>query len=228
MSIQRLIVLFAFMVLCFAGLKLLPKSPGRPDPGIRMELPSFVGEWFGEDVAVSQREIDILGADTTFARKVYSNAAGDHIFVSIVLAGEDMNTSIHRPERCLPAQGYVVMDSSRRKIEFGGDELSVTRLHNRRLIPVSEDREVTEYSLDYYWFVGSNETTPDHIERNLMDIRDRALKGYSQPWAFVTVMSRISEGLVRFGRNEEETDKMLDTFIQELLSKIQKDNVKIR
>lgn len=228
MTIQRLIFLSAFLVLGMLGFKLLPQSPERPAPGIDMNLPAFVGEWFGEDVAVSQGEISILGADTTFSRKVYSNAAGDHIFVSIVLAGQDMNTSIHRPERCLPAQGYVTLDSSGRQIALGEKNLTVTRLHNRRMIPVSAEREVTEYSLNYYWFVGSTETTADHIERNLIDIRDRALKGYSQPWAFVTVMSRVSEGLVRFGRSEEETDKMLNDFIQQLLGEVQKDGVKIR
>lgn len=228
MSIQRLVFLSVFLVVGLLGFKLLPQSPVRPDPGIDMKLPTFVGEWFGEDVAISQGEILALGADTTFSRKVYSNAAGDFIFVSIVLAGQDMNTSIHRPERCLPAQGYVMLDSSRRQIALGEENLTVTRLHNRRMIPVSEDREVTEYSLDYYWFVGSTETTADHIERNLMDIRDRALKGYSQPWAFVTVMSRISEGLVRFGRSEEETDKLLNDFIQQLLVEVQKDGVKVR
>lgn len=228
MSIRRLLILQIFVVFGFAMIYALPTAPKRPDPGISMELPDFIGQWYGEDVEISEREIIILGEDTTFARKVYTNASGDHIFVSIVLAGEDMNTSIHRPERCLPAQGYVMMHSSEREIDIGDQELTITRLHNKRGIPVGENREVTEYSLNYYWFVGSSETTADHIERNLIDIRDRALKGYNQPWAFVTVMSRISDGLVPFGKTEAQTDEMLDTFIKELVSKIQKDSVRLR
>ena len=62
-----------------------------------MQLPQFVGDWYGIDQPVSQGERDILGPDTEFVRKLYTNGRGGEIYVSIVLSGPDMNTSIHRP-----------------------------------------------------------------------------------------------------------------------------------
>lgn len=223
--IKRLIVLQGVLLVGLGAVVLLPKAPERPEPGINMELPLFVGSWVGKDQEVSEKERQVLGADTQFARKSYTNMNGDEIYVSIVLAGHDMNTSIHRPERCLPAQGYVMLDSSVRKLDME-NPITVTRLHNKRPIPLRDGRTVTEYSLDYYWFVGATETTHDHIERNFIDVRDRLFKGYNQPWAFVTVISRITEGWTPRGRNEAETDKLINDFLKELIPLIQKDSVK--
>ncbi len=223
--VKRLLVLQGVLLLGLGSIALLPKAPERPEPGISMNLPLFVGDWVGKDEEVSEKERQVLGPDTQFARKSYTNMKGDQIFVSIVLAGHDMNTSIHRPERCLPAQGYVMIDSSVRKLDMD-NPITVTRLHNKRNIPLRDGGHITEYSLDYYWFVGSSETTHDHIERNYIDVRDRLLKGYNQPWAFVTVICRITEGLLPRGRSEAETDKVINDFLKELIPVIMKDTVK--
>lgn len=230
MMIRRLLFLQAVVLLGFGSVFLLPTAPHRPEPGVSMELPEFYGDWYGRDAEVTQKERDTLGAETRFARKVYTNSKGDMVYVSIVLAGSDMNNSIHRPERCLPAQGYTMLDSHRLKVPLAsGDALTVTRLHNRRPMQVAGRSEpIDEESLHYYWFISSRETTADHIERNFMDVRDRLLHGYNQPWAYVTVVSRISGKLQRFGKNEAETDAMLQRFIKDLVPIIEKPTVKNR
>jgi hypothetical protein len=43
---------------------------------------------------------------------VYDDGIGDQVLVSIVLSGHDLDNSIHRPERCLPAQGWTIVDST--------------------------------------------------------------------------------------------------------------------
>lgn len=224
---KRLCILFIVFAVGLGSVYLLPTGLHTPEPGVNMELPLFIDDWVGRDVSVSKAEQDALGMETQFSRKSYTNAKGDEIYVSIVLSGQDMNTSIHRPERCLPAQGYTMVSSSDRVIPTE-DPLTVRRLHNKRMLPLRSGGEIAEYSLDYYWFVSSSETTNDHIERNFIDVRDRVLKGYAQPWAFVTVISRISEGLVPFGRNEQQTDEMLDQFIRKLVPIIQKETVRNR
>jgi len=228
MIVKRLLALNAIVLLGLSSVFILPTAPQRPEPGVNMALQDFIGEWYGQDAKVTQKERETLGPDTQFARKVYTNAKGDAIFVSIVLAGNDMNTSIHRPERCLPAQGYTMIDSRAVKVDLPKGPLTVTRLHNRRPLDVEGHPGLTEYSLNYYWFVGSTETTPSHFERNFMDIRDRLLRGYTQPWAYVTVVSRISEKLQRYGKNEAQTDAMLDSFMKELIPTLQKPEVKNR
>lgn len=233
---QRLWLLLALLICGFGVIFVLPTTPKPPRPGVVMTLPDFIGEWYGTDAVVSERERNVLGAETRFARKQYTNSSGDSIHVSIVLAGEDMSTSIHRPERCLPSQGYTIMNKRRGKALLGDHALSFMRLHNiRPLFDASgrpylrpDGRQINEYSLIYYWFVGSTETTADHTDRYLIDARDRLLKGCNQPWAYVTVMSRITSNLDKRGRDEAQTDAMLADFVQKLAPIIQVPTVEIR
>ena len=233
---QRLLMLWAILLLGFGSLFVLPKPPKPPLPGILMELPDFIGEWYGQEALVTEKERQVLGSETRFARKQYTNSRGDAIYVSIVLAGEDMSTSIHRPERCLPAQGYTIGDQHTAKTALGTASLTMTRLHNSRPIyDVSgkpaltpEGQQAKKFSLLYYWFVGSTETTHDHTARYFIDARDRLFKGCNQPWAYVTVVSRIADKRDRFGRNDAQTDAMLQGFIQKLAPLIQGPEVKTR
>jgi len=233
---KRLWLLLAMLVLGFSTIFVLPTTLKPPLPGVIMTLPDFIDEWYGQDAIVTERERTVLGAETRFARKQYTNARGDSIYVSIVLAGEDMGTSIHRPERCLPAQGYTVVDKRSDKAVLEAGPLTMTRLHNIRPLFDSsgkpllspDGRQVNEFSLLYYWFVGSTETTADHTARYLIDARDRLLKGCNQPWAYVTVMGRITSNLDKHGRNEAQTDAILHDFVQKLAPLIQGSAVKIR
>ena len=95
----------------------LPDAPKTSPAGVVMKLPIWVGNWLGEDAAVTAKEREALAEDTQFARKLYTSPAGDQVFVSIVLSGDDMTNSIHRPERCLPAQGWSLRNSSNRVVE---------------------------------------------------------------------------------------------------------------
>jgi len=222
MITKRLLVLLTVLLAGLSCIYLLPKHSGSQPVGIVLELPDYIGQWYGVSTAVTQKEKDVLGRETEFCRKLYSNGLGDQIYVSIVLGGQDMNTSIHRPERCLPAQGFTIVDSRIETIPLSPQPLSVTRLHDVRPIGKPGEQSLSEYSLNYYWFVGCTETTPSHTSRNLIDIRDRLLQGYNQRWAYVTVMSPITKSLTKFGRSEKETDNLIKGFIQQLLPLIRR------
>jgi len=233
---KRLWLLLAILLVGFGTVLVLPKAPPPPAPGVLMALPDFLGGWYGQTASVSEKERYALGSETRFERKQYTNALGDAVYVSIVLSGEDMSSSIHRPERCLPAQGYTVMDARQQPVALAAQPLTTTRLQNLRPIydaagkPIftRDGKQFNEYSLLYYWFVGSSDTTADHTARYMMDARDRILKGTSQRWAYITVMGRITANINKFGRTEAQTDVILQDFIRQLVPIIQKPDVKIR
>jgi len=234
---KRLLLLMAILLLGLSLVFLLPKNVKRLTPGVTLELPEYLGEWYGQTVEVSQGEKDILGGETRFARTRYTNGRGDSIFVSVVLSGEDMSTSIHRPERCLPSQGFTILDSRPIPVDLQPRALTVTRLYNKREIdpatgkPLlsSKGKPMNEFSLIYYWFIGSDETTADHTMRYLLDTRDRLLRGAYQPWAYVTVMSSITGSYqTQFGRTEDQTDAILQEFVKKLVPKIQNARVRTR
>jgi EpsI family protein len=225
MTTKRLLLAQALLIVGLGSVFLLPKVANSTPQGIELSLPSYVGKWFGESQKVSEQELLILAKDTAFARKLYTDGLGDQIYVSIVLSGQDLDNSIHRPERCLPAQGWSVADSRIVSIPLHEDStetLRATRLHNTREVPTLNGGKARIYNLNYYWFVGWKDITPSHFERTYLDIRDRVLYGYNQRWAYITVASNITANTSKFGRSEQETDAMLRDFIQQLFPLIQK------
>src|ERR1044071_3378464 len=163
----------------------------------------------------------MLATATEFARKLYTDAAGNSIYVSIVLSGADLDNSIHRPERCLPAQGWTIADTRSLEVPLNdGKKLEVTRLHDVRQAPLRSGEMVSVYNLNYYWFVGYHHLTASHLKRTMIDIQDRVFKGYNQRWAYITVAADITKGFVPFGLNEAETDAMLRDFIRQIFPEI--------
>ena len=106
MTTKRLAILLAVLLGGLSLVYLLPHQLGFQPVGISLDLPEKLGPWRGQAVEVTQKEHEVLGADTQFARMNYTGPRGDRVLVSIVLAGQDMMTGLHRPERCLLAQGW--------------------------------------------------------------------------------------------------------------------------
>src|SRR6266436_7334522 len=220
---SRLIQVQTVLLAGFGSGFLLPHSNQVSPAGIGMTLPNVIGTWFGDDAAVTQKERETLAKDTQFARKVYTSPEGDQIFVSIVLSGDDMTTSIHRPERCLPAQGWSLQNTSQRTITLADSAvLKTTRLSNVREMTAKDKQRFLLPNLTYYWFVGYNQVTPSHLTRTMFDLRDRILRGYNQRWAYVTVAAMVTQGIARPERTEAETGAMIEDFIGKLVPKLQR------
>jgi len=187
-----------------------------------MNLPTWVGPWLGEDAEITAKEIGGLAKDTQFARKIYTSPDGDQIFVSIVLSGDDMASSIHRPERCLPAQGWSLRSSRRETIPIDNSRsLPATLLKSVRVIPIAGGNQLLITNLNYYWFIGYNRLTPSHLQRTLWDMRDRLVHGYDQRWAYVTVAGNVTQGWARPNRSEPDTAKVIEKFTADLVHKLQ-------
>jgi EpsI family protein len=223
MITKRLLQVQAVLLAGFGSVFLLPHTNKTSPAGIAMTLPNVVGIWIGDDTGVTQKERDTLAKDTQFARKIYTGPEGDQILVSIVLSGDDLTNSIHRPERCLPAQGWLVRSSTKRTIELrGGRKLEVTKLQNAQVVQTPDKRRFTLNNLNYYWFIGYNDMTASHLTRTGIDLRDRIVGGFSQRWAYVTVAANITEGLAQNGRSEKQTADMVEEFTKELAPRLQK------
>jgi len=214
MTISRLVILQVLLACGLGSVFYIPRETKIQPCRVRMELPDLLGGWIGKTQEVSVEERAGLAPDTQFCRKIYDDGFRNAALVSIVLSGHDLDNSIHRPERCLPAQGWTIVDSKSLTLnvpQAPGGALPVTRLHNMRQVSIAKGQVATVYNLDYYWFVGYSDITASHFEREYIDMKDRLLHGYNQRWAFVTVAATISNG-----RDEEATDAM----IQKLIGKV--------
>ena len=213
-----LVVALAGLTVC-ACLLTTPQI-GKSEAAIRMNLPLFVGSYQGTDQPVSDSERAILPKDTEFAKKSYTDASGKSINCQVVLAGAEKR-SIHRPEVCLPAQGWTIKSGGVVPVKLSdGRTLDVMKLLIARpiVLPNGERRELT--SIFCYWFVGKGTTTPYHFVRIFKTSLDLLLHNVNHRWAYVIVSSPVLAGLSAGGESEEQTSQSIQSFISELAPQI--------
>lgn len=214
--IRRLLV---FQIILLGGLSLiyaLPKTPPLQEAALNTTLPNFLtlSGWRGKKFGVaSQEEREILAKDTEFYRRDYHREVTmseqvalsppdkpqyypglvDVLNASIVLSGKDLSQSIHALERCLGAQGFNIPEASTLLISLrSGQTLPVRRL----LCEKEESGKRISRSIAYYWFVGHDYVTSNHIKRGIRDFVDRIIHGYDQRWAYITVTAQLDPGPV--------------------------------
>jgi hypothetical protein len=103
--------------------------------------------------------------------------------------------------------------------------LEATRLQNLKYIRGPDGEPVPINNLCYYWFIGHTKRAATHEERVWRDMLDRLGQGYNQRLAMVMISAEITKNLRRFGRDERETDTMLQEFIKLIAPKLQKPTV---
>lgn len=224
---SRLFFLNIFLATGFSVLFFLPKSYGLRESAIVKALPKVVDDWKGYPQETPEKVRKILGTEVSHEQSIYirpvtagSKDAHDRISVFMVISGSEMNAGIHRPERCLPAQGFTITDHSSKEIQLStSTALDITRLNAFGYD--SEQQRVPRVS--YYWFVGHDRVTNSHYERTIIDMKDRILKGYNQRWAYVMATIEYgADGTRGSSRSEAEADRLLKNFVGRLFPFIHK------
>jgi len=217
------------LVLGLSMIHVLPSVGDIAESAVNMELPNVEEGWNLQLIPPSEAEIRTLAADTEFAKAVCmrprprpffdtSDPQFDRIDFSIVLSGHDLNNSIHRPERCMPAQGHNILSSRNISIELNnGRMITARRLLSVQSIPANEQR--TEFlklnAITYYFFIGHDRITHDHLSRTLIDMKDRVMRGMDQRWAYATTSSWFGElPWLESEVSEEAADEKLIEFIR--------------
>ncbi len=194
------LILPVFLGAALSSIYFLPTAGEVAQSAIKMDLPLHQGDWLFNEQIASEAEKKTLANDTEFAKAIcikprpgqyYQNGENmqDRVDLSVVLSGADINNSIHRPERCMPAQGHNILASSNRSIKLdNGRSIEVKRLHSVQTLPTNEERTkfVELNCVTYYFFVGHDRITNDHLGRTFVDMKDRLIKGMDQRWAYVS------------------------------------------
>ena len=215
------------IVLVLATLTLLlclhdSKSLGVSESGVIMQLPGELLHMEGKATPESESEKAILPGDTEMVKMDYQDFLSDNVTVQIVLAGGEKR-SIHRPEICLPAQGWTLDGGHVKTVKLSnGHDLQVMRLTARRPIVLKNGTKAELENVFCYWFVGHNATTPYHLRRVLMTNLDMVFHNINHRWAYVVVSAPVLKGLAPNGKDLEQTDELVTQAIAELAPKIMK------
>lgn len=219
-----------------AGIYMLPKAGAPAASAVRMELPEKIGDWFLRNIPATKDEVATLAKDTEFAKAVClaprpgeydleGRRLADRIDLSIVLSGHDLTSSIHRPERCMPAQGHDITSSSTVAIQLqSGRKFNVRRLLSRQSLPLNKEHTQTLelQAVTYYFFIGHNHITHDHTLRTLLDMRDRVIFGTDQRWAYISVTSWY--GKIPW-LPDAVSEREAETKIRQLLTKLAENSI---
>lgn len=179
---------------------LLPQVGEVAGSAVKMDLPGSSGGWSFKSLPASKDELGTLTADTEFAKAIClrprpgevtidGHLVPDRLDLSVVLSGYDLNNSIHRPERCMPAQGHTITASGNVTLQLAnGRQFQAKRLLSVQTIkPASPGAKEVQFNcVTYYFFVGHDRITNDHLERTLFDMKDRLVRGMDQRWAYVS------------------------------------------
>lgn len=205
---------------------------------VETRLPDFVGDWSGDTILFCQseacgsafagEELDgvtncpscggmldpvslgertLLPRDTVILHRRYRNQAGLTVMVSVVISGQDQR-SIHRPQQCLPAQGYAVQSSKvlRVPLDGGGSlDLAVLSANRPGSVPV----------VFAYWFMGQGHETASHFRRFALMGWETVRRGVRARWTYVSVQLESSAG-------KDHAEQAIQIFVRQLYPLIRK------
>jgi hypothetical protein len=230
MNVKSLLLpLFMSGSLC--GIYFLPSEGEMADSAVTMELPDHLGKWQLQKTPPSKDEIKTLAPDTKFSKALClaarpgemdldGYAIADRVDLSIVLSGADPNNSIHRPERCMPAQGHHDMISSSQSLKLqNGREFPVKRLYSIQTLPANEKRKesLSFHCVTYYFFVGHDRLSNDHWGRTFIDMKDRLVRGMDQHWAYISASMWYGD-LTQLGIEKDVPEAEADSKLRKFLT----------
>jgi hypothetical protein len=159
-----------------------------------LEIPDICPDCGSPLFNMARAEKEQLPEDTEFVKSAFTNAVGTRLFTSIVLSGTARD-SIHRPQRCLVAQGNTMEGEYNLEIPLEGrDPLTVRVIKASRTFH-TPDGPVPYYSFYAYWFVGQDRETPSHYSRMFWLAWDRVVRSKANRWAYIAVQgAREPEG----------------------------------
>ena len=149
-------------------------------PNVRLaDIPGYSSETFPP----SEGELNVLPSDTIIDKRVYTAQDGAQFLVELVVGGHS-KSSIHRPEMCLPSQGFQMTDPRNREVL--GDRWRVLTLARR---------DAPSQHFAYTFFNQAGCRTSSHVVRIMRDVWDRSVNRRIDRWAMVTVNAFTADEL---------------------------------
>jgi drug/metabolite transporter superfamily protein YnfA len=221
MTKQKIIAFLVVLALIGGGaaaLTWLKKNQKLGEPGIRataipgsikmdFDLPEHVLGFTSKKEAEDQTVLDTLPKDTSYAQRLYMATNGFWVNANIILMGMD-RTSIHKPEFCLPGQGWRIDQKANVNIPIPGKHpysLRVAKWTITNFMQNSDGQKQEIRGLYVFWFVARNEQTASHEQRIWWLTRDLLTTGILQRWAYISYFAVCQPGQedAAFGRMEK-------------------------
>jgi hypothetical protein len=206
---QPLILVIALLLMggtagALAWLKTHQKL-GRPGikataiPGsvmMNINLPEHAPGFASTNMPEPEVVLGYLPKDTSYVGRLYTAPDGLQINSTVILMGAD-RTSIHKPDYCLPGQGWQILDKTVENIPVAVAkpyDLPVAKWVVANSYQGRDGQKVEVRGLYVFWFVAENEQTPSHYQYLRWLARDLLRTGVLQRWAYVSYFAACAPG----------------------------------
>lgn len=170
-------------------------------PGVKLKtdsaqpyLPLSLGDYQGREFEMTAQEKNLLDEGVKLARDVYASSTGRQIMTTVILSGF-VKRSLHRPEVCLPNQGWTVTDRTPIPLHLkDGRDITVMMMRIFRDVEPQPGVRIRTRAVNFYWYIGSDGTTcADHYEHILQSYFDSTFRNIQHRWAMASIYVPLPE-----------------------------------
>lgn len=162
---------------------------------VEVLLPGELAGFRAEELPVTPEELVMLPPDTSFGRRRYIAPDGLIFDLSIVVMGGDQS-SIHRPQSCIPAQGWTINRQDVDQVTIDRPhryELPFNRLSNSKTL-LHDGEQVAAESFFLYWYTAEGKITASREGRIVSMAWHMLTAGEVERWAYVAVHVAFPKG----------------------------------
>ncbi|MFV1994154.1 MAG: exosortase/archaeosortase family protein [Verrucomicrobiales bacterium] len=215
----RSVTALALGALVLTACFLTPAAQGLSEPGIRPALPTNVGSFWGYPIAPSPAEIKglIEPSGVELSRVHYESTSGRSATATIIIGGPDGRT-LHRPEVCLPGQGWKITASDSVTLPLdGGREIRATLLTVMRGEPGADGTVLRRKALNIYWYIGSGITAADYNGHIAKTLRDSIFRNINHRWSMVSLFTPLPPTLFDDPVAEQDAVNLMRELAREIV-----------
>jgi Protein of unknown function (DUF3485) len=159
-------------------------------------LPERVLDFTSTNVPEPDVAIGYFPKDTSYTERAYFTPDGLRIQSTVILMGAD-RTSIHRPEYCLPGQGWTIEDKKLVKLPIADQppySLDIARWNLSISVDQPDGQKAKIAGVYAFWYVTKNEETADHDKMLEWLTLDLFRTGELQRWAYCSYFAACLPG----------------------------------
>lgn len=163
---------------------------------VKLELPQRVLDFDSTNMATAQVVLDYLPTDTSYAQRYYTAPDGFWAMANVILMGAD-RTSIHRPDYCLPGQGWTIREKTEVKVPIAGAHpyaLPVEKWIVSNTFKGPDGHPVAASGIYVFWFVTAGQTTGDFPTMLKSMLFHQLRTGELQRWAYISYFTVCPPG----------------------------------
>lgn len=171
-------------------------KPERNDVRMIFDLPAQVLDYTSTNLPEAQVVLDYLPKDTSFAQRRYFAPDGFWANGNVILMGED-RTSIHRPEYCLPGQGWQIKHKDDVMLSIAGPhpyQLPVKKWVMSNTITTRDGQQREVGGIYVFWFTTSGRSTGNFADMLASMLFHQLRTGELQRWAYISWFTACEPG----------------------------------